>query len=385
MTTLISITESPTRLAPLTWRVLPATAADEALALWRKLDRQLTNTSVANCATWVECWLDVYSRVVPVRFVIADRDGQPRGIALLASGIGEQFGPVKVRTLHLGTAGEPQPGSVCVEYNRMLVADGDREQFLQAVLREIASDAKWDQLKLDGFSETDLQPWRDQFPQAEVRSRDSKFFNLQAARDAGSEILPRLGSSTRSNLKRRLKKYGDIQVEWATSLEQAQDIFTQLISLHQARWQGIGQPGAFASERFLQFQQRITVKLFLENKLVLFRAMHEGEPIGCLLLLVDQNRLLDYVSGLASFDVKPSPGLVTHYLCMNEALARGYDAYDFLVGDKQHKDNLSDSVNQLCWLTASRPRLKLRAIDFLRKLKRAARPVAAPVTKEEQT
>ncbi len=33
--------------------------------------------------------------------------------------------------------------------------------------------------------------------------------------------------------------------------------------------------------------------------------------------------------------------MVTHALCMQEALERGFDDYDFLVGDKQHKDNLS--------------------------------------------
>ena len=118
--------------------------------------------------------------------------------------------------------------------------------------------------------------------------------------------------------------------------------------------------------------------------MVLFRARHEGETVGCLLLLVDRGRMLDYLSGFASFEQKPSPGLVTHYLCLSEAARRGYRAYDFLVGDKRHKDNLSTDVQQLSWATWRRPTLRNKAIDLLKavkKLRGDKKPGVTPVAR----
>ena len=94
-----------------------------------------------------------------------------------------------------------------------------------------------------------------------------------------------------------------------------------------------------------------------------------------LLLLVDRHRLLDYLSGLAAFDQKPSPGLVTHYLCQCAALQRGFSAYDFLVGDKRHKENLSTHTQTLTWTRLHRPSVKSRIVAALTQLKRRIRPL----------
>ena len=77
-----------------------------------------------------------------------------------------------------------------------------------------------------------------------------------------------------------------------------------------------------------------------------------------------------YLSGLADFEQKPSPGLVSHYLCQCEALKRGYAAYDFLVGDKRHKDNLSTHSQILTWTRWSRPTLKMRCVQALTQVKK---------------
>ncbi|SFH71618.1 GNAT family N-acetyltransferase [Planctomicrobium piriforme] len=369
-----TVPNSPTQVAAaagtLTFRTLDASRVHEALAIWRQLELRVGETAVACSATWTECWLQVYGGTVPYRFLVAESAGIVRGICLLTNGVGQKVGPVTIKTLHLGTAGEPQPGSVCVEYNRLLVEPAFRHDFISEIVTALKSDSRWEQLRLDGFSESDLQPWLAHLPNAEVRSRDSRYFDLQVARIAGSDVLTRLGKSTRSNLRRRLKQYGELDCQWAVTPDDAGDILQELIQLHQARWQAVGQPGAFASERFQKFQTEASLKLFLEGKAVLFRVRHAGATVGCLLLLNDRNRLLDYLSGFASFDEKPSPGLISHYLCMEAALKRGYEAYDFLVGDKRHKDNLSSDVNQLCWLTWSRPTIKLRALQLLRDFKR---------------
>jgi CelD/BcsL family acetyltransferase involved in cellulose biosynthesis len=358
-----------TQRTALRWRTYAPSEVDAALAAWRRLEQRLGDSSCACSAAWTQCWINAYGDLIPYHILAAEAGGEVRGICLIAEGVGQRVGPFALPTRHLGTAGEPQPGSVCVEYNRLLVEPAFLPDFVQGVWKHLAVDRRWLQLRLDGFSETDLAPWLAHFPGAEIRRRDSKFFDLRKARDAGTDVLAQLGKSTRSNLKRRLKQYGELHCEWAESADAAEDILHELIQLHQARWQAVGQPGAFASERFLRFQRECALQLFLEGRSVLFRVRHQGETVGCLYLLIDQNRLLDYLSGFADFEVKPSPGLTTHLLCMTHALARGYDAYDFLVGDKRHKDNLSTDVAQLCWLTWSRPSWKFAAVSALRTVK----------------
>ncbi len=352
-----------------TCRTLSDTHVHEALALWRQLESRIGSTSVACSATWTDIWLQVYGKLVPYEFFIIESNGTVQGICLLTHGAGQKDGPIPIRTLHVGTAGEPQPGSVCVEYNRLLVEEDAQDAFIAGLAQYIQQNRHWEQFRLDGFEESTLEAWKQYFPYAEVRRRDSRYFDLAAARDANSDVISLLGKSTRSNLRRQLKKYGEITCEWAEDVEQAEEFLQQLITLHQARWNAIGQPGAFASDRFHAFQLQATLRLFLEGKVVLFRVSHEESLVGCLLLLNDGNRLLDYLSGFASFEEKPSPGLISHYLCMEEALRRGFDAYDFLVGEKRHKENLSTHTAQLCWLTVSKPGWKRMLITTLRRLK----------------
>jgi CelD/BcsL family acetyltransferase involved in cellulose biosynthesis len=251
-----------------------------------------------------------------------------------------------------------------------LVEPDVSNEFPKALMEHLQQDDRYQQVGLDGFEQSELLALSDRLPQVEVRTRASKFFNLQQAREQETEAIALLGRSTRSNIRRKLRDYGSLDVEWADNLEQATDIFNELIELHQARWQADGAPGAFSSPRFREFQHALIVQLFPKERLVLFRVRHQGETVGCLLLLVDRHRLLDYLSGFAPFDKKPSPGIITHYLCIEEALRRGFHAYDFLVGDKRHKDNLSTDENQLAWATWKRPCWQNTVIDSLRNMKR---------------
>jgi CelD/BcsL family acetyltransferase involved in cellulose biosynthesis len=385
MQTLLSPAFLKPSFAPLSWQTYLPADTDEALARWRQLEWRIHDRSVASSAAWTQCWLDVYGEVVPHRILIAQADGIDRGAVLLASSRAEKIGPVRIRSLHVGTAGEPQPGSVCVEYNRLLVEPLYREAFIAGLSESIHRDRHWEQFRLDGFAGEDLAGWLPFFPQAQIRSRDSRYFDLKFSRESGQDILSLLGRSTRSNLRRRLKQYGELQCEWAENVEQAADILNELMLLHQARWQSIGQPGAFASDRFQRFQMAACVQLFLEQRVVLFRVRHQGETVGALMLLVDRNRLLDYLSGLADFHLQPSPGLVSHYLCMEAARQRGFDAYDFLVGEKQHKNNLSTHVGQICWLTWSRPTWKMKALDHLRAIKQRLAGRGSPAADPQET
>ncbi len=338
--------------------------------MWSRLSHRLENSSMATHPAWVQSWIDNYGDEVPFRFLVGEADDQVRGIALLTAGIEQKYGPFPVKTLHVGTAGEALQGTIKVEYNRLLVEPEYSQAFLNGLVNTISNDTSWEVFNLDGFAEDELRPWKTHFPNSAIRYRDSLYFDFEEAREKNSDVISQLGKSTRSNIRRRIKKLGKLETEWATNLAQSAEIFEELVELHQERWNATGEPGAFANPKFLNFQRQLIVQLIAEEKLVLFRVRHESKTVGCLMLLVDQNRMLDYLSGFESFEKYPSIGLITHYLCMEEALKRGFSAYDFLVGEKQHKNNLSTHCNQLCWLTFNRPSLKTKTVKTYRKMKR---------------
>jgi len=366
--------------AELSLSVLGKSSADIAMSAWREIEfnpeyRESENCGSLTCGSlWTETWLEHYADAVPHQFLLASVEGHPVGVTLVTNGVGQKDGPLRVHTKHLGTAGERPGESVCVEYNKLHALPQYRAAFEDAVISHILQDKAWDSFRLDGFTPEDARQLMQDLPGAELRRRESPYYDLKATREAGVELLSRLGRSTRQNTRRLLRNYGELTTEWANDTTTATEIFAELMTLHQARWESSGMPGAFASRRFSRFQQSLISKSFAlpakQRPVVLFRLKHQQATVGCLMLLVDGNRMLDYISGFASFEEQPSPGIMTHYHCMEEALSRGFDAYDFLVGEKRHKENLSTDKGELVWASWTRPSLKSRMIGAVRSLKR---------------
>ena len=352
--------------------LLPGEAEDACLEEWRKLERRLGHDRLTSQAAWVRRWLEHYRDLVAHWFAIAKSGGQVRGMALVVVSSHQRRGPFRLRTIHLGTAGEPQGESVVVEFNTLLVEPAYERIFIQGLLNAVSSQVDgWDEIRLDGIDPDDwaeieeIQPAHPGRLVKRATVRERRYCDLAGLHSRNQGILASLGTSTRSSLKRKLKQYPALEMEWAEDKARAVAIFEELQILHQARWQAAGSPGAFASRRFARFQRGVLEDLFDEGRVVVFRARDGNSTIGCLLLLVEQGRLLDYLSGFAPFDPGKSPGLVTHYLCMQEALKRGYVAYDFLAGEKRHKENLGKSTGELQWVSWHRLTWKMLLCDAL--------------------
>jgi len=375
------------QLADLELSVYRAEEQATVWKIWQELEDRLGGSPLACSRIWTETWLKHYEQQIKPWFVVGRSAGVPRAICLLSEASTQKIGPMPVHSLHLGTAGEPHGHSVCVEYNDILVEADYRDDFVCKLGLVVAGETGWDQFQLDGVPCNDgpaLPLLSDDGQstisgvsslQTSVRVRDSRYFDLEQCRQDGGDILAQLGKSTRANIRRRLRQVEATSVEWADSLEQGLDIFLELVALHQARWEAVGMPGAFASRPFLNFQQDLITQLLPEKRVVLARIRSGATTVGCLYLLVDRNRLLDYVSGFVAFEDFPSPGLISHYLCMEQALERGFDAYDFLVGDKRHKENLGKANAQLQWIVFERPRMKYTLRNCLRNSKQLARRI----------
>ena len=327
--------------------------------LWQEVEARVGPAGLACSWAWTDTWLRHYGELIPHRFVLGERDG-PCAVALLTAGLNKKRGPFPVRTLHLGTSGEPDAETVRVQHNRVLVSEADRPAFLSGVM-ELAQkiDLRWDEFRLDGFAEEQIAPLLGADHAFEVERHRCFVTDLEAIRTAGGTVLGGLRSEPAKKIRRSIRRleetYGPIQVMWAEKLDDARAIFAEMRSLHQSRWEGAGEPGKFGSRRFDGFHHDLVERTFPTGRILLSRVSAGELTLGCDYSLIDGRRILAYQWGLAQLEnTNASPGLVTAVTSMQEALRRGYDQYDWLAGDVFYKRQLATTEAELIWARSPR-------------------------------
>lgn len=344
------------------------TDLDTAGTIWRQLE-VAAGGGLATSWDWVATWLLSYGSVVPYQFAIGEGPAGPCGIALVTQGVEQRRGPFPVRTIHLGTAGEPPGQSVCIEFNRLLVLPGQLDAFATALLAALYGQ-RWDVLELNGFAAEHAEPLVRAKPHFAVTRFPAYGVDLQAMRAAGQPVLSALPKSTaakiRKDMRRFQERYGPIRTHWAETVDEALAAFHQLIPLHQERWQRAGQPGAFASPTFTAFHEALIRRLFPKRGVVLFRAYAGDQLLGVFYGLVDGQMIQHYQWGLPHFEDRGlAPGYVVAALCMEAALEHGYDEINWLKGEVRYKRELSTVRRELVWAELHRgPRMA--AIEALR-------------------
>ena len=362
---------APCHERPLRLEVLGPLARPDAMTLWREAEARLSNQRLMCSSVWTETWLTHYGSLVPHRFAVARRGDVCCGVALLTSGVNQFDGPMPLRTWHLGTAGEPDADSVCIEYNSLLVRAEDRTDFARQLVAWIDSQSDCDQAYFDGFASADIEPLLADNPKAVVVRKSSPYFDLRAAREANIEPIEFLGKQTRANLRRSMRQLGQPTGEWAASAERAEEMLQRMIERHQARWNALGEPGSYASRRFREFHLDLVHRLVPIGAMGMYRVTSPGGILGCAQVFIDDNRALLYQSGWSPQPGNLSPGLVVDYLCLAECQRRGLDQFDFMAGTSDYKRHLSTHEAELAWVTWRRPRLKFALLDNLRWIKRA--------------
>lgn len=352
-----------------TLEIRAANEREFVLASWKQLEARVGERGIACSADWTAAWLEAFGDLVPHRFVLGRAGEAVVAACLVCEGVEQTDGPLSVKSLHIGTAGEPDSMSACVEYNRLLVEPQHEAAFVQLLVEFLNRQTEFDQWNLDGFAESALRAFTDCEEKLELTSSTARFFDFATARDKG-ELLAALGHEPRRKAKKGLKHYEGIRLEWAESLDQAAEFLADLMGLHQARWQSLGKPGCYASERFVRFQEGLIARLVPAGRMTLSRATANGAVVGGNQIFFENNRALVYQCGWSPAPQGISPGVVVDYLNMEECWRRGIAAYDFMGHETQHKKDLSNAAAEIVWARKRASRFKFAALEHARKLRR---------------
>jgi CelD/BcsL family acetyltransferase involved in cellulose biosynthesis len=331
---------------------------------------------------WVGTWL----RSLPERHriqlgVIVD-GGTPVGAFFLGSALQRRHGVILSLAKYVNETGDEAIDDLCLEYNSFVCAASARPE-IRRILDQIPG--PWDELYLSaldtarfpGDSLADVgRPYR-----VEVRQRAPSYFvDLDAVRARG-DYIPLVGHKTRAHLRRTYRVYeaeGAITTEVAADQPAALSIYRELVELHQRHWTRYGFAGAFGTEYFRSFHERLIRERLATGEIQLLRVRVAGRTIGCIYGFVHERTLYQYQTGMAyEEDTRDRrPGFVCNAEAIKHNAQLGLHCYDFLGGTQAYKKQLSTGERSLVWIRVQKPRARFwleRAAKALRDTWRSRR------------
>lgn len=335
--------------------VLDQAQISQASSLWKRLESRTKNVGLTATWTWVESWLEIYGSFVDYWFFVAVQKNEPVGITLVTKETHRPL-PLPVKAFHLGTYGEPIKDSMQMTNSRFLIMPQSKNVFYKALLEAIMAHFRCEEVVFDELAaaESDVLATvlKKNGYKFVVDTHPMLYLNFDKLREAGQSVSDGFSSSMRYAIRRTMKTLNDLEVEPAQTVEQAKDIFSELVSMYNNNVKKLGRDGKFASASYLQFQQRIIEKLFDKGLVLLFRVKSKQYgTLGCFYFLVDNGIAYFTQIGLRDFDDmelgetsknKLKIGYLIHGLFMEECFKRNLRGYSFSTGIYPYKTQLTN-------------------------------------------
>ena len=270
---------------------------------------------------------------------------------------------IPFRRLEMLGTGEAEADEVCSEYIGPLCRAGHEETVLGALgaaLRDGRLGA-WDEALFPAMNgDLDL-PGRlvSVLGACGLAAREevtggAPHIPLPPSWDAYLAALP---SNRRYLIRRSLRDFaawaeGPARLRVATTRAQLAEGRRILLDLHDERWAG-EHGGAFRSERFVEFHDRVMPSLLERGCLELLWLEVASRPAAIAYNVVWNDKVYFYQSGRrVDLPKGVRPGIVLHAHAIQRAIEHGRREYDFLNGTTRYKLQLS---------LASRPLVRVRA------------------------
>lgn len=325
---------------------------------WRSLETE-DATPFFLSWDWIGCWLKNLPAALKPAVLRIQAGGELAGLALLIPASKRRLGLIPYRSLHLHETGDAARDALTIEYNGILTARRHTADATRRAIEWLLSEGHADELSLSGVSASILDSFdRRRFS---VHIRDIKPvypINLASSPPDGREFLQTISSNTRGQLRRAMRQYealGELRAIEARSANEAQDMLSEMIPLHQGYWEGRDGVGAFADPRFVKFHRTLIEDGHDKGCIQFFRCMAGPSVIGYLYNVKRGRHVYAYQSGF-NYQLLPrsKPGWVCHYLAIEENRRQGATTYDLLAGHSQFKASFAAPGDTLVWITVER-------------------------------
>jgi CelD/BcsL family acetyltransferase involved in cellulose biosynthesis len=378
--------------APVAVELLPVDGLSNLQEIWKDLEARADGSFFLSWH-WIGPWLRHLPPGVTPHVLAARRGDRIVGLAILCRRTIWRYGVLGTPSWLLHETGEPMFDGLTIEYNGILADRSCADQVIEASLLWMARTLPGcDALVLAGLdasTETLVRTVAAKLGhRLQVRRADAaRLVDLELVRQRGGNYRAGLGRSTRAGVNRAIRLYearGGIEYRVAADVDEALEFFDGLEGLHRAVWAARGKSDAFANPAFGPLHRDLIRHSMDAGVVRLCRLSAGRQDFGYLYNYVWRGRVLNYQSGFAyEDDNRIKPGLVSHVLAIEDALARGEESYDFMAGSAGHKIHLGNAQTPMNWITmgpdrlASRLEARLHRIEV--SLKQWRRKMKAPV------
>jgi|GEM_PF-225964 len=322
-------------------------------------------------------WIGVWFAKIKCKTYLctASIDGKIVGLALLTEKTSYKHAIIPVKKLFLHKTGDSQEDQAWIEYNDFLLCEKHQNVVRLRMLDTICEKMQWDEFVVGASTQDTLAAFRlKDLKRNDTWVNQSYRTDLASIRDRGLTYLETLSKNTRYQINRSLRSYkkiGELNVEFADTAEQARAWFDDAGPLHIERWQETNVGSGYSNAFFVEFHHDIIKKSFAEGRIHLIK-ISAGDSVICYLYNFIDDKEVKFYLAATNFnhdDKTLKPGLVAHYLVIQEYLNKGFDIYDFMAGDSQYKRSLSSSSSQVALASFKRNSLYTQLETKLRGLK----------------
>lgn len=378
---------APALSAALSVDLLPVGSTPGLASAWQDLERRADGSFFLSWL-WVGTWLRHVPEAAQPHVLTVRRGDAVVGLAILCRRSRRRLGLVRTRRLMLHETGDREFDRLSVEYNGILADRCCAEAVTLAGLAALGRlDPAWDELVLGGLDPIAEAAVRQSAVQigytVHLRHQDgTHWVDLDRARTRGG-FRCGLGRNTRAAVNRAVRLYearGPLEYRTAEDAREALAFFDAMEVLHRAAWAARGKRSAFDNAAFGPFHRDLIARAGASGNVRMVRVSAGGGPFAVLYNVVWRGRVLNYQSGFAyEPDNRLKPGLVSHTLAIEDALARGERAYDFLAYPAGHKTLLADATTPMSWIAIGPDRVGRRIDAALDRAERRVRAVCGTV------
>lgn len=326
-------------------------SSNELKVLWEKLYEKAEPNFFLSW-NWIGVWL---SKLKSPPLVCCAKFGNDIvGLAIFTQKRYLKRGILPTKQLLLHRTGEHTSDQVWIEYNDFLVNKAFENAIRIAMVDFVCSQLKWDELVIGATSLEKLTSFRfANLIRHDSWHSHSYVTDLKHLRETKTDYLSSLSKNTRYQINRSIKayeEYGEIQLSFANSKEQAVSWFKEAAPLHIKRWENTNVGSGYSNPKFVDFHESLISNAFAQRKVDLIK-LSAGDMTICYMYNFIENKDVKFYLAATNFEPqnkKLKPGLISHYLCINAYLEMGYDTYDFMAGEFQYKRSLSSSTTQIC-------------------------------------
>lgn len=294
-------------------------------------------------------WIESFCAIQPNEYLIltAEYNDKIVGIGILHIKHVVLFKIFKIKQAYLNRFGQQDLDQIWIEYNDFMVEKVNASIIKEAMLNFVFKYKVADEFIIGMTNEQSLQPYSLVNYNVRYMMESPGYLASLAHCSSLDDYLKTLSRNTRSQINRThklLKEQGDIQLTEALSTDQKHSFLKHTSEIHKQRWNHSTYGSGFNNQHFVDFHQRLINDVPEQNVTKIFELRLNNEVLGFIYLLVQKDKWLFYLSALNYHpDKRVKIGLLFHSMLIEKAINEGISNYDFLAGEAQYKQSMTNT------------------------------------------